>query len=161
MNDAHYFVTFLVGVFVLLGAFALGIGAFEYEVVSLGEVERPPDGTQFVARERPEGFSDEIIVLTSYENLSARDQRIVDRAVAGERFVFRRPGRLPGRYPTKGRFAVRRDGDIYLLNRHLFFNPRTPFGVGSLVLGVVGSATVSESVRRRHFPDRPVYWLRV
>lgn len=158
MNDAHYFLTFLVGVFVLLGAFALGIGAFEYEVVSLGEVERAPDGTRFVGNESPEGFTDETIVLTRYENLSARDQRVVDRAIAGERFVFRRPGRLPGKYTTKGRFAVQRDGDIYLLNRHLFFNWRTPFGIGSLVLGTVGLAIVSESVRRRHFPHRSVVW---
>lgn len=160
MNDAHYFLTFLVGVFVLLGAFALGIGAFEYEVVSLGEVEQPPDGTRFVTNESPQGFEDTAIVLVQYDSLPERDQRIVDRVIAGERLVFRKSGDLPGKYAKKGRFAVLRDGRTYLLNRHLFFNWRSPFGLGSLALGIVGLATVSESVRRRHFPHRSVVWTR-
>lgn len=159
MKDSYYFVTFLLGVFLVVGAGMLAIGAFEYEVVSLGEIDQPPDGTRFVTYESGGGFEDDTTVLVQYGNLSARDQRIVDRAIAGERLVFRRPGRLPGKYATKGKFAVRRDGTTYLINRHLFFNWRTPFGLGSLALGVVGLATVSESIRRRQFPHRPVYWV--
>lgn len=159
MNDGYYFVTFLVGVALLLGALALGIGALEYEVVSLGEVEKPPDGTRFVTRESPQGFEDGTIVIVQYDSLPERDQRVVDRVIAGERAVFRESGDLPGKYAKKGEFAVYRDGTTYLLNRHLFFNWRTPFGLGSLALGVAGLATVSESIRRRHFPHRPVYWL--
>lgn len=158
MNDAHYFVTFLVGVFLLLGALALGIGAFEYEVVSLGEVEKPPDGTRFVTHESPQGFEDETIVLVRYDSLSDRDQRIVDRVLSGERLVFRESGNLPGKYAKKGRFAVQRDGTTYLVNRHLFFNWRSPFAWGSVALGFAGLATVSESIRRRHFPYRSVVW---
>ena len=44
VNDAYYFLTFLVGVALLLATFALGIGAMKYEMISQGEVDGPPEG---------------------------------------------------------------------------------------------------------------------
>jgi hypothetical protein len=43
----------------------------------------------------------------------------------------------------------------------MFFNWRTEFGMTAIGLGLVGTALVSEAVRRRQFPDRPVYWVRI
>lgn len=160
MKDAYYLFTFLVGALLLVAAFGLGIGALEYEVVSQGEVEGPPEGKYFVAQESSTGFEDDTIVLTSHESLSERDQRLVDRVLAGERLVFRESGKLPGKYAKKGTFAVRRDGTTYLVDRRLFFNWRSSFGLASIALAVAGLGVVSESVRRRHFPHRPVYWVR-
>jgi hypothetical protein len=159
-DDAYYFFTFLVGAALLASAFVLGIGALEYEVALQGEVDGAPDGKRFVAQESPTGFEDDTIVLTNYEDLSERDQRLVDRVLAGERLVFRESGDLPGKYSKKGTFAVRRDGTTYLIDRHLFFNWRTPFGLASLALTVVGIAVVSESIRRRQFPHRSVIWTK-
>jgi hypothetical protein len=78
--------------------------------------------------------------------------------LAGERLVFREPGKLPGKYAKKGTFAVQRDGPTYLVDRHLFSNWRSPFGLASLGLGFAGVAVVSGSIRRRHFPHRSVLW---
>ena len=159
MSDLRHLILFLVGFGLLLGGFVVGIGALEYEVVSLGEVDGPLEGARFVSHESNSlSPNDETIVLVQYDALSQRDREIVDRVLAGERVVFRQRGDLPGKYGTKGEFGVQRDGEIYLIDRHVFFNWRTSFGLASLTMGLVGVAAVSEAIRRRHFPHRSVFW---
>ncbi|NHN58001.1 MULTISPECIES: hypothetical protein [Halorussus] len=144
MSDTANVALFFAGVFLLTGALVVGVGALEYEVTSLGTTAAvPEDAKSFVA----------------YDALSSRDKRTVDRALAGERLVFRDPTDLPGPRTTRGKLAVERDGDIHLVSRRVFFNWRTPYGVAALALALVGIASVSESVRRNHFPHRPVYWF--
>ena len=143
MNTRH-FLLFVVGVFLLTGAVIVGVGAFEYEVVSLGTVETIPEDTQD---------------MVDYRDLSGRDRVTVGRAIAGERFVFRDPSDLPGPSKRKGKLAVNRDGETYLLTRRVFFNWRTRFGLASVSMALVGVASVFESIRREHFPHRsPVPW---
>lgn len=145
MSDALHFALFFVGVFLLMGAVVVGVGAFEFEVVSLGTAETvPEDAESFV------GFDD----------LSARDQRTVARAIAGERIVFRDPSDLPGPRKTTGILAVERGGETYLLTRRVFFNWRTPHGGASIAMAVAGVVAVSEAIRRHHFPHRTVVWTR-
>ena len=161
MSDLRHLALFLVGVCLVVGGFIVGIGALEYEVVSLGEVDGPPDGTRFVSSESHTfGASGGTIVLVQYDDLSERDQSVVDRVLAGERLVFRQRGDLPGKYGTKGEFAVQRDGEIHRIDRRVFFNWRTPFGMASLAMALVGAVAVSEAIRRRHFPHRSVFWTR-
>lgn len=138
MNSWH-FLLFVTGVFLLTGAVILGVGAFEYEVVSLGTVEKIPDDTQeFVA----------------FQYLSDRDQRRVARVIEGERLVYRDPGELPGSQKRKGKIAVERGDDIYLITRRLFFNWRTSYGMASIAMGLTGLVATVESIRRHHFPNR-------
>lgn len=143
VNDRH-FLLFALGVFLALGAVMVGVGAMEYEVRHLETVEETPrDAADFA----------------QYDRLSDRDRRIVDRAIAGERVVLRDPARLPGPRQTKGKLAVERDGQYYVLSRRIFFNWRTSYGLAALAMGFAGIAAVSEAIRRQHFPHRPVYWL--
>ena len=149
--DLANFLLFFVGVCLLLGAFVVGIGAFEYEVVSLGTVDSVPE---------QQGFAGTEVHVVRFEELSERDRRIVERAIAGERFVFRDPAELPGERNRKGKFGVRRDGELYLVNRHLFFNWRTTFAPGAVALAIAGLGVAGEAVRREHFPDRTLSDLR-
>ncbi|UPV73259.1 hypothetical protein M0R89_11965 [Halorussus limi] len=145
MSDTLHFGLFLAGIFLLTGAMVFGVGALEYEVESLGTVEKIPEGTES---------------LVSFGDLSARDQRTVERAIAGERLVFRDPTELPGPRKTKGTLAVERGGETYLLTRRIFFNWRTEFGASAVAMAVAGLLAVSEAVRRHHFPHRTVAWTR-
>lgn len=143
MSDTAQFALFAVGVFLLNGALAAGVGALEYEVSSLGTTAAVPE---------------DVKSFVSYDDLPADDQRIVDRVLAGGRFVFRDPTDLPGPRTTRGKLAVERDGDIYLVSRRVFFNWRTTYGAAALALAVAGIASVSEAVRRHHFPHRTAFW---
>ncbi|USZ69029.1 hypothetical protein NGM10_04650 [Halorussus salilacus] len=161
MDELGHLALFLVGFLLIVGGFVVGIGAFEYEVVALEEVEGSPDGIRFVENESHTfSATDTTIVRVEYESLSERDREMLDRVLAGERVVLRTRGQLPGKYGTKGRFAVERDGTTHLVDRRLFFNWRTPFGAASLAMGAVGLAAMSEAIRRRHFPHRSVFWTR-
>lgn len=143
MSDTLHFGLFFVGIFLLTGAMVAGVGALEYEVASLGTTEEIPEDTQS---------------LVSFGDLSQRDQRTVDRAIAGEKIVVRDPNDLPGPRKTKGKFAVTRDGETYLVTRRIFFNWRTTFGTAAIGMLVVGVVAVSEAIRRQHFPHRSVVW---
>lgn len=161
MDELGHLALFLVGFLLIVGGFVVGIGAFEYEVVALEEVEGSPDGIRFVENESHTfSATDTTIVRVRYESLSERDREMVDRVLAGERVVLRTRADLPGKYGTKGRFAVQRDGSTHLIDRRMFFNWRTPFGTASLAMGAVGLAAMSEAIRRRHFPHRSVFWTR-
>ena len=144
MSDSVYFGLFIVGIFLLTGALVVGVGAFEYEVTSLGTVEEVPDDTES---------------LVAYDSLSERDRGTVQRALSGERLVVRDPTELPGPRKTKGKLAVQRDGETYLVTRRVFFNWRTRFGASSIAMAAAGLLAVSEAVRRQHFPHRTMYWL--
>lgn len=143
MSDTLHTALFFAGIFLLTGAMVVGVGAFEYEVASLGTVEELPDDTES---------------LVSYGDLSASDQRTVERAIAGERIVIRDPTDLPGPRKTKGKLAVERDGQTHLLTRRVFFNWRTTFGASAVAMALAGLAAVSEGVRRHHFPHQTVAW---
>ncbi|MFC7080840.1 hypothetical protein [Halorussus caseinilyticus] len=143
MTDSVHFALFFAGVFLLTGAVVVGVGAFEYEVTSLGTTDAVPDDAE---------------TLVSYDSLSDRDQRTVDRAVAGERLVFRDPSDLPGPRKTKGKIAVERDGELHLLTRRVFFNWRTTFGASAVGMALAGVAAISEAIRRHHFPHRTPFW---
>ncbi|WP_276300475.1 hypothetical protein [Halorussus lipolyticus] len=143
MSDSLHFGLFFVGIFLLTGALVVGVGALEYEVASLGTAEEIPEDTQS---------------LVSFGDLSERDQRTVDRAIAGEKIVVRDPRDLPGPRKTKGKFAVKRGGETYLVTRRIFFNWRTTFGLAAIGMLVGGVVTLSEAIRRHHFPHRSVVW---
>jgi len=143
MSDSLHFGLFFVGIFLLTGALVVGVGAFEYEVASLGTTDAIPEDTES---------------LVSYGDLSERDRGTVDRAIAGERLVFRDPTDLPGPKKTKGKLAVQRDGETYLLTRRIFFNWRTDFGLAAIGMTLGGVVAVSEAIRRHHFPHRSVVW---
>ncbi|WP_128477800.1 hypothetical protein [Halorussus pelagicus] len=145
MSDSVYFGLFIVGIFLLTGALVVGVGALEYEVTSLGTVKEVPDDTES---------------LVVYDSLSERDRQTVQRVLAGERLVVRDPTELPGPRKTKGKLAVQRDGETYLVTRRVFFNWRTKFGASSIAMAAAGLLAVSEAVRRQHFPHRTVVWTR-
>ncbi|WP_137283462.1 hypothetical protein [Halorussus salinisoli] len=143
MTDSVHSALFFVGVFLITAAVVVGVGAFEYEVRSLGAVEEIPEVTES---------------LVSYDALSERDQRTVDQILAGERLVVRDPGYLPGPREAKGQLAVERDGETYLLTRRLFFDWRTRFGASAVTMVVAGVVAISEAIRRHHCPHRSVFW---
>lgn len=145
MTQTANYLLFFAGVFLLTAATVVGVGAFEYEVASLGVVEEIPDDTE---------------TLVAYDRLPERDRAVVARAIDGERLVFRDPSALPGEPERRGKLAVTRDGETHLLTRRVFFNPRTSFGTASLAMAVAGLAALSESIRRQHFPHRTAYWTR-
>lgn len=145
MSATLHSALFFVGIFLLTGAMVVGVGAFEYEVASLGVVEELPDDTES---------------LVSYDDLSVGDQRTVERVIAGERLVVRDPTDLPGPRKTKGKLAVERGGETHLLTRRVFFNLRTSFGASAVAMAVGGLLAVSEGIRRHHFPHRSVVWTR-
>ena len=135
------FLAFYVGVLVLFGAFATGIGALEYEVTATGPIDYTP--TEW------NGFEETEVSSYRYQTLSARDRRIVDRAISGTRFVFRAPGDLPTT-DDKGNFVVRRNGERYLVEENLFFNYETPFAGASAGLGLAGLGVFRVLLRREH-----------
>lgn len=147
MGKNLQFLMLFVGFLFLVGAVVVGIGAYEYEVKKV-------DTVTGIAPEVNNSF-------VNYENLHGRDKEIVDRAIAGEAVAVRRADELPGKKKKMGKFAVDKDGTYYVLTRRMFFNYRTEFGMTAIVLGLIGTGCISEAVRRRQFPDRPVYWIRV
>lgn len=145
MGKNRQFLMLFVGVLLLVGALVAGIGAYEYEVEKVDTVT---------------GQAPELKEFIRYEDLHGRQKEIVDRALAGEAVAVRRADELPGKREKMGKLGVDKDGTYYVLTRRMFFNWRTKFGMASLAMGFTGLAAVSEAVRRRQFPDRPVYWIR-
>lgn len=139
------FLLVFAGFVLLAGSVAVGVGALHYEVTKVDTVE---------------GQAPELRAFVEYDELDGRDKAVVDRALAGERVTARSPDQLPGPGHRQGKFGVHDDGTYHVLTRRIFFNAATPFGMASIGLGVVGVACVSEGVRRRQFPHRPVYWVR-
>ncbi|WP_137283461.1 hypothetical protein [Halorussus salinisoli] len=145
MGKNLQFLLLVAGVFLLVGSVMAGIGAYEYEVKKVDTVEgQAPMLEEFV----------------TYEDLVGRQKEIVDRAIAGEAVAVRRADELPGKREKMGKLGVDKDGTYYVLTRRMFFNWRTKFGMASLAMGFTGVAAISEAIRRRQFPHRPVYWIR-
>ncbi|WP_435179750.1 hypothetical protein [Halorussus sp. AFM4] len=128
-------------VMLLFGSFATGIGALEYEVTATGPIDYAP--TEW------NGFEETEVPSHRFRDLSARDRRIVDRAIAGARRVFRAPGDLPTT-THRGDFVVRRNGKRYLIEEDLFFNYETRFAWASAGLGLTGLAVLRVLLRREH-----------
>jgi hypothetical protein len=84
-----------------------------------------------------------------YERLSDRDWRIVDRAIGGDRLVFRAQGNLPTNL-SQGDFVVRKNGNRYLVEENLFFNYETKFAAASGVLAVLGLLLFRAVFRYEH-----------
>lgn len=145
MGKNRQFMMLFVGVFLLVGALVAGIGAYEYEVKKVDTVT---------------GQAPELEEFVKYEEIDGRQKEIVDRALAGEAVVVRNADELPGDKERMGKLGVDEDGTYHVLTRQLFFNWRTKFGMASLAMGFAGLAAISEAIRRRQFPDRPVYWIR-
>lgn len=146
MGKNLQFLLLFVGFFLLVGALVAGVGAYEYEVEKVDTVTgQAPMLEEFV----------------KYEQLDGRQKEIVDRALAGESVAVRRADDLPGKKHRSGKLGVDKDGTYHVVTRRMFFNWRTKFGMASLAMGFGGLAAVSEAIRRRQFPDRPVYWVRV
>lgn len=146
MGKNLQFLVLFAGFFLLVGALVAGIGAFEYEVKKVDTVTgQAPMLEEFVR----------------YETLDGRQKEIVDRALDGEAVAVRRADELPGKKERAGKLGVDKDGTYHVLTRRMFFNWRTTFGMASLAMGFAGVAAISEAVRRRQFPDRPLYWIRV
>ncbi|WP_440991925.1 hypothetical protein [Haloarchaeobius baliensis] len=123
---------FFVGVVLLLVvSTSFGIGAIRYEFSYVGTVDDPTD-----ARWR-----------FDYEDLTAEDRRVVQRAMEGERFVFESDGQLPG--PGRGDIAFRYQGEWHLFERRMYFEPESAFGIASIASGLAGFACIGESVRRK------------
>lgn len=145
MSDNLHFALFFVGIFLLTAALVVGVGALEYEVESLGTTDEISEDTE---------------TLVAYGDLSERDQRTVDRVLAGERLVVRSPTDLPGPKKTKGKLAVEREGETYVVTRRIFFNWRTSFGASAVAMALAGVVALNEAIRRHHFPHRSVVWTR-
>ncbi|MFC7080841.1 hypothetical protein [Halorussus caseinilyticus] len=146
MGKSLQFLMLFVGFCLVVGAFVAGIGAYEYEVKRVDTVT---------------GQAPELHEFSRYEELDGRQKEIVDRAIAGEAVAVRRADQLPGKREKMGKLGVDKDDTYYVLTRRMFFNWRTTFGKASIGMGSVGFALTSEAVRRRQFPDRPVYWVRL
>lgn len=146
MGKNLQFLMVFFGFLLLMGAVAAGIGAYEYEVKKVDTVE---------------GQAPELREFVEYENLDGDEKELVDRAIAGESIAIREAHDLPGAMERQGKIGVHDDGTYHVLTRRMFFNWRTTFGMVSIGLGVAGVALISEGIRRRQFPHRPVYWFRV
>ncbi|MFC4406744.1 hypothetical protein [Haloarchaeobius iranensis] len=126
------FVLFFVGVVLLLVVTtALGIGAVRYEFSYTGTVDEA-EGVRW---------------RFDYEDLSAEDKRVVQRAMEGERFVFEDEGALPG--PGRGDIAIRYQNEWHGFERRTYFEPKTAFGAGAIASALAGVACIGESIRRK------------
>lgn len=135
------FLTFYIGVMLLFGTFATGIGALEYEVVASGPIDYTP--TEW------NGFEESQVPSHKYERLSGRGKQAVGAALAGERLVFRAPGNMPT--PNhEGDFVVRRGGDRYHVEENLFFNYETKFAGASAGFALLGLCFVRKAVQWEH-----------
>lgn len=122
---------FLGVVLLLVVTTALGIGAIRYEFSYAGTVEDPTDARW----------------MFDYEDLTATDREVVQRAMEGERFVFQNDGPWPG--PGRGDIAFRYQDEWHMFHRRIYFEPKTPFGIASIASALAGFACIVESIRRK------------
>lgn len=119
----------IVGVCLLAGAFALGVGAIRFEFVYVGETTTPADAAWMI----------------DYSDLTATDQALVDNAMDGTRYVTENFGALPG--PGKGDLAVNRDGTWHLFARNTIFVATTPLGLAALGSALLGVLFIGLAIR--------------
>lgn len=132
ISPSPVFAFFFIGVVLLLVvATSFGIGAIRYEFSYGGTV----DNTETVRW------------VFDYEDLTAEDKQLVQRAMDGERFVFGSDGQLPG--PGRGGIAIRHQEEWHLFHRRMYFEPESSFGIASITSALAGLACIGESVRRK------------
>ncbi|WP_257300794.1 hypothetical protein [Haloarchaeobius sp. FL176] len=123
---------FFLGVVLLLVVTpAFGLGAVRYEFSYAGTVEDPTDARW----------------MFDYEDLTAEDKEVVQRAMEGERFVFQSDGLWPG--PGRGDLALRHQNEWHMFDRRIYFGAKTLFGIASIASTLAGFASIVESVRRK------------
>lgn len=132
LSPSPVFLFLLLGVVLLLAvAPALGIGAVRFEFSYAGTVADPADARW----------------TFDYEDLTAEDKAVVQRAMEGEEFVFENQGGWPG--PGRGDIAIRYEGEWHRFDRRIYFEPESAFGAGSIAGALGGVACIGESVRRK------------
>lgn len=137
---------FFVGVVLIVGSLAVGIGGLRYEFQHVSSTD------ETTTWDRP---------LFEYDQLSDDEQRIVDDAIRGERFVFDRQDRIPGiggaGLGTRELIVVKRD-TYHVFTFQAIFVSTTPAGMGAIGLALGGVLTVAEAIRRTHFPHVHYPW---
>lgn len=99
------------------------------------------------AHENPEQLS---VSVVNYENLSDREQRVVDGAIEGEVYHFRTRDKLPGDESTGGLRVIKGD-EQYLFTRTTTVHWTGPWGLAAIGLATVGVSLLLASSRRvRH-----------
>lgn len=128
------YLLFYIGIAFLTGAVVLGIAALRYEFLLRTTAESAPMQSHFA----------------SYGAFSAAEQRMIQGAIDGQRYVFAARGKLPSvpRIPYVGQLTVRYDGRFYTFKRGLFFDIRTRASVAAIGSTVVGVVSVGTAVRR-------------
>lgn len=137
---------FFLGVFLLIGSLVVGIGALKYEFVYVSSMENPTDWN------RP---------LYNYEELPATEQRIVDGAINGNRYVFDRQGPIPGgKMSSLGtqELMVAKEGTYHIFTHQITFVPTETAGLAAIALAFAGLISVIEAIRRHHFPYKQYPW---
>jgi hypothetical protein len=76
--------------------------------------------------------------MFDYEDLTAEDKEVVQRAMEGESFVYESDGPWPG--PGRGDIALRYQNEWHMFNRRVYFEPKTSFGIASIVSALAGFA---------------------
>jgi hypothetical protein len=141
----HY-ALFLLGVFLLIGSIAVGIGGFRYEFVYESSTKSPGDW------DRP---------LYEYDQLQVNEQRVIDGAINGERYVFNSQPSIPG---TGGsslggqEMMVLKQDTYYIFSHQTIFVSTTPAGLAAIAFALSGFVAIIEAVRRHHFPHKHYPW---
>lgn len=141
----NYGLVFL-GAFLVVGGVAVGFGALRYEFVLVSATEEPSDWS------RP---------VYDYEDLPASEQRTVDGAIDGNRYVFDRSRPVPGAEKSTLRpqeILIRRGDTYYVFAHRLVFVATEPAGLASIAAVLAGLAAVGEAIRRENFPHKRYPW---
>lgn len=141
----NYGLVFL-GAFLVFGGIAVGLGALHYEFVLVSAAETPPESADFVY---------------DYGELPADEQRVVDGAIEGERYVFDRTGPVPGAEKSTLRaqeMTVRKGETYYVFTHEIIFVSTEPMGLAAFALVLTGLFSVGEAIRSEEFPHRRYPW---
>jgi hypothetical protein len=136
----------LLGVFLLVGSLAVGIGGFRYEFTYESSTENPADW------DRP---------LYEYDQLPANEQQVIDSAINGQRYVFNSQLSIPGaRGSSLGgkEMMVLKQDTYYIFSHQTIFVSTTPAGLAAIALAFSGLVAIIEAIRRHHFPHRQYPW---
>jgi len=90
----------------------------------------------------------------AYEHLTEQEQRVVDGAIEGERYVLEDSQPLPGTpgYPLgTEEVQVNKNGTVHTFTYRIVFPATEPMGLTVLGLAAGGAVAIVESIRRHHF----------
>lgn len=122
---------FYAGLFLVTIGVMVGVGALGYQFALLDQGQSVPDGPE---------------EILSMDELTESEQRIVERAIDGESFVFESRAATPGH--MRGDLAVRVDETYYTFSRDVHFQATSAPGIASLCLLGSGLGAVVWSIRR-------------